>query len=252
MRALFIGLAAALLPGSVFAADWRGPMYEPAPIESRYHSWSGTYIGGQGGFTQQRLRTNDGLLSDPLGLNADLVIPFGKGSGNTASYGGFIGFNAQWEDIVLGFEFNYNRLDKGTTSSRTFGTTYTFDPAVGPVPAIANGTATQRITDLFGGRFRAGYSTGIFLPYATVGVVVARGEAERFGSVTEIGGPNFVAGSLTSTSATPFGFSVGGGVDVAITSNLFARAEIEYVGLRESKGIRGQMTTYRAGLGYRF
>ncbi|BAT61646.1 hypothetical protein GJW-30_1_04206 [Variibacter gotjawalensis] len=249
MRKILLALAAITIASEAGAADLRGPMYD-APVEQRF-DWSGTYVGGHGGFTQQRLTTLNGVLTDPLGGNADLVFPFARGSGNTASYGGFIGFNAQWDDIVLGFEFTYNRLDRGTSSTLTNATTYNF--GAGAVPALATGTSTQHISDLFGGRFRAGWSTGIFLPYASVGFVVARGESERVGVVTSVANPAiFRAGSLVSDNATPFGFSVGAGVDMMITQNLFARAELEYVGLRESKGVGGQFTTYRAGLGLKF
>lgn len=253
MRGFVLALAAFMLPSSAFAADYmRGPMYE-GPVAPRVHDWSGTYVGGHGGFSQQRLRTNDASLTDSLGLNQALIFSHGVGSGSTASYGGFIGFNAQWEDVVLGFEFNYSRMHEGVTSSRSFSTSYIFDQNIGPVPATATGTASQHITDLFGGRFRAGWSTGWIMPYATVGVVVGRGESFRTGVVVENADPtNFRGGSLSSLSATPFGFSAGLGVDMAITSNIFARAEIEYVGLRESKGIAGQFTTARAGVGYKF
>lgn len=249
MRALTLGLSLLLAPTFALAADYGGPA-EPPSFKSRVHDWSGFYLGGQGGYTNQKLDATPGVLSDPAGNNPALTFPFPPASGNTGSYGAFMGYSAQWEDIVLSAEVNYNRLSKGLSASSTFGTTYTFDPVVGPVPATATGTSTTRITDMFGARLRAGWATGWMMPYATVGVVVARGEATRTGVVTD--GVNVVAGQLATTSATPFGFSAGLGIDMAITSNIFARAEIEYVGLRESKGISAQFTTFRAGLGYKF
>lgn len=263
MRKILIAIAAMVVPGVASAADYSsGPMYDEAPA-ARIHNWSGTYFGAQGGFTQAKIHSWESIsVTDPSGLNQPVTVPLGKGSANGASYGGFVGYNAQWEDIVLGFEFNYNRFDKGADYAYTYRGNYIFDAALGAQPASITATTSTRITDMFGGRFRAGWATGWMMPYAAVGVVVARGDSATSMLISNATGTINIpvvpvgagvgATGWRTDSATPFGFSAALGVDMAITSNIFARAEIEYIGLRESKGVAGQMTTYRAGLGYRF
>jgi opacity protein-like surface antigen len=94
------------------------------------------------------------------------------------SYGGFIGYNWQWDQIVLGAELNVNR------PTFTVATTGSLSRSVAPgdgliYHTLIEGSASLRITDYGTIRGRAGYATGIFLPYAALGVAVARAQAAR-------------------------------------------------------------------------
>jgi len=44
-----------------------------------------------------------------------------KGSTGSRSFGSFIGYNFQWDDVVLGAELNYNRMSLGTGAQDTVG-----------------------------------------------------------------------------------------------------------------------------------
>jgi outer membrane immunogenic protein len=94
----------------------RGPQYEePAPA----YRWSGVYGGGQVGFSVAPIDFAGGvssLVSHILRVTAienDQHISnwplLGKRNPAGASFGGFVGYNWQWEDAVTGFELNYNR-----------------------------------------------------------------------------------------------------------------------------------------------
>ena len=48
------------------------------------------------------------------------------------------------------------------------------------------------------------------------------------------------------------GFTVGLGVDVALTPNIFARGEWEFVGFAPINGIRASINTGRVGIGVHF
>jgi opacity protein-like surface antigen len=49
-----------------------------------------------------------------------------------------------------------------------------------------------------------------------------------------------------------YGFSVGGGIDVALTSNIFVRGELEYVRFAPIGDILVSVTTARLGAGLKF
>ncbi len=122
-----------------------------------------------------------------------------KADTNGNSFGGFAGYNFQFEDAVLGFEVNYSRMSlnarrtdshiTGHLCERCWGTpghhfVYRF--------LTVDGSAAIRITDLMTLRARAGWAAGQFLPYAFVGFAVARADVSsiRDGTVHTGGFPD--------------------------------------------------------------
>jgi outer membrane immunogenic protein len=79
-------------------------------------------------------------------------------------------------------------------------------------------------------RARAGYAFDRFLPYLTGGVA--------FGDV------KFTSNGITAVSDTRVGWTVGGGVEYAVTDNWLVRAEVRYVDL-------GEKSTFIAPAGVR-
>jgi outer membrane immunogenic protein len=49
-----------------------------------------------------------------------------------------------------------------------------------------------------------------------------------------------------------YGFSVGGGFDVALTPNIFVRGEFEYTQFAPISNITVSISTVRAGAGFKF
>jgi opacity protein-like surface antigen len=125
------------------------------------------------------------------------------------------------------------------------------------------------LTDYTEARARAGYVVGNLLPYGFVGVVV--GQASY--SVTTLAN---VAQSTMSTPVFPcidngstcqnfafsnsagqsnallYGFSVGGGLDWALTQNIFVRGEFELVEFAPISSILVYIVSARAGAGFKF
>ena len=212
-------LIAAAMTAQAAAADMpetvlRGSYTEPAP--SGYARWDGVSLGAQFGYSN--------LTADFASVSTTTPLP--KVSTNSAQYGGFLGYNAQWDELVLGVEGAYNRANSLSATG-------------------VNGTlsSTFKLVDYATLRARAGYAFGQFLPYAFFGAAAGR---VNYATVS--------AGTTTSSRDNGYtaGFTTGLGIDVAILPNVFVRAEYEYVLFAPIGGIRSSVNTARAGVGIRF
>lgn len=190
----------------------RGGYSETPPAYTR---WDGLSFGAQLGYSN---------------LNADFTSAtaaggLAKATSNSPQYGGFIGYNIQWDDLVIGFEGAYDRQNSLTVSS-----------------ASSSASSSLKLIDYATFRARAGYAFGQFLPYAFLG-----GAAGRFNYAT-------VEGTQISRRDNQYaaGFTAGLGIDVAVLPNVFVRAEYEYVLFSPFGDIRTNMNTARAGIGVRF
>ena len=112
----------------------------------------------------------------------------GKASTSGAIGGGFVGFNTQWQDAILGLELNYNRAK--------FFTNAPVDPITRVTAAGGNvyllnlsGDASMRITDFGSLRIRAGWSFGNFMPYGTLGLAAGRADVTRSARVAGVENP---------------------------------------------------------------
>jgi len=148
----------------------------------------------------------------------NLDLP-GANTTNGPVFGGFLGYNFQWDQLVIGFDTGY---------------TY---PAV---LDFSTATTHFKLVDYVPMRARAGYAFGSFLPYALLGVAVGR---FNYGDI--------VAGT-GKTNAFNAGFVTGLGVDWAITPGVFVRAEWEYVAFAAVGGSISQINTGQLGVGLRF
>src|SRR6202048_4461126 len=80
-------------------------------------NWQGFYIGGQGGYgsgDENFAGTNQNMLAALLDHNviqemqvSQWNLGLGKASARTSGYGGFAGYNWQWDDVVIGLEASY-------------------------------------------------------------------------------------------------------------------------------------------------
>jgi opacity protein-like surface antigen len=252
------------------------PRYVPgSPV---YHRWEGLYVGGQAGFASSGVGFSGGVadLVENILRNTTIQAEFNPAQWinlpnqavTRGSFGGFIGYNVQFEDTFVGVEGNYNRTDirmvSGDTIARVVNTSDGYRNAVS-----LSGTGSIHITDYGTLRGRFGWIYNRFIPYGFVGVAVARATVSRSASVSVIGtdanpacfGPpnvclppfNFAASqSDTKEGAFAYGWALGTGIDWAITSNLFLRGEYEYVGFAKFNGTRLHIQTVRAAAGIKF
>jgi outer membrane immunogenic protein len=291
IRRLISGIAIAGFAQTALAAD---PGYSPEffdPGPALYFNWGGFYFGASGGGGTADAEFGNGalsLLSSTLvttPLATALQLPSGALSlppDNTSfsSFGGFAGYNTQWESAILGLEVNYHRtsLDTSAFSSvPTFAITGSGNVAFFNVDASVS--SRIRLTDYGTIRGRAGWALGNFLPYATLGLAIGRADVTNTALVHFTGLNN--SGAVVANVDVPItqihkdkfavGYAIGLGVDWMLMSGLFVRAEYEFVEFANF-GDRSEfpnsnffsavpiefvqrkltMNTVRLGLGYKF
>jgi len=218
MRRL-LGTAAllALAIGPATAADLKPPpMYKKAPVAAVY-SWSGFYIGLNGGYSWGRSSTDFTVT----GVTVDSVSQ----DLNGWLFGGQIGYNWQVQTFVFGVEADIQATgQKGTFDFAT--------PTVCPINNIAvlrcitgNGSVEQKLPWFGTLRARLGVTpSATWLLYVTGGL--AYGEVDTNATFT-------IASASTSASfdTTRTGWVVGGGAEWAISGPWTAKIEYLYMDL---------------------
>ncbi|NYG43736.1 opacity protein-like surface antigen [Bradyrhizobium sp. IAR9] len=234
-------------------------------------NWQGSYIGAQAGYGSSDENFNGSTSNMMAALLADTLIEssmgvsqwnlgLGKASQRTTGYGAFVGYNAQWDDVVLGLEVSWLHGRFGGSSSaseRRVSPTALSDGNFHDVTATS--TSSISISDIGTFRGRAAYAWGCFLPYMFAGLALGSADIVRTVSVqdrvsaTQLGVYTPLA-PLTSTDAQHnhliYGYTAGLGVDVNLVGGLFMRAEYEYI--RFTSQVDTSINTVRAGLGYKF
>lgn len=240
----------------------------PDTYGPRVVNWEGFYIGGQAGVGESDMNFTGATRDVAAHLLANTSIESGgsvsswpvgsKASARGDGFGGFAGYNSQWDDVVLGVEASYMHGKFGGTQTESMGRVFT--DGQGYTDDITyTSTATMRLTDIGTFRARAGYAFGSFLPYMFGGLALGQADIIRTATITgtqdKVGGsPSHINVSLSQTdgkySHLVYGYSAGLGVDVNLTAGLFLRAEWEYI--RFTSPIDTAVNTVRAGLGYKF
>jgi opacity protein-like surface antigen len=235
---LIAGIAVAGIARAAGAADLPVPdLFTPSPVTSA--DWSGFYLGGQVAYTHANLKFDNGasdvmnnLLASGLpgspGLAAAIATPF-KAATAAGAFGAYIGYNTQWESVILGVEGNYNRTSINPFASQTVQLAL-------PNLGTATASSAAHLTDYATIRARAGYIMGRFLPYAMFGLAIGRAnfaDSARLQFVPVINGiPQpfvDVTATATQSSTIGYGYMAGVGVDVLLMSGLFLRAEYEFI-----------------------
>ncbi len=265
-------LLAAVMVGAAAGAQAADlPDFLRGSIGSAPPMWQGFYVGGQAGYGSSDENFNGSTTSMTQALLANTLIEsamgvaewnlgLGKVSAQSSGYGGFTGYNSQWNDVVLGLEMSYLHGNFGGQTSAT--------EARSSVSALADGnfhdvTATSAasisISDMATFRGRAAYSFGCFLPYLFGGFALGNADISRSINVQDVVSPTqFGRGTALAPLNTTdlmsnhliYGYTAGAGIDINLTGGLFMRAEWEYV--RFTDQVDTSINTVRAGLGYKF
>lgn len=197
VAALGLSVAAVQAP----AADYpvlRGSQIEDTPPPPDFFSgtakWSGFYFGGTAGYISGQFdayKQSDALAQQVFGTlairdSAMNLLRFGKASNDKFNFGGFIGYNFQFGDAVLGIEAEYLRANIQTDQRGSISRLYT-DVFPTTIPAAPNvdavntqtavtvdGHSATKIDDLAILKARAGYAFGNFMPFANIGLAVGR------------------------------------------------------------------------------
>ena len=206
----------ALTACSAFAADLSPRMYAkaPAPMVNPIYSWTGLYIGANGGCGGSRQTIN----SFPAADATDAFFGDFTTDGGGCFGGGQIGYNYQFSgNWVVGIE-----ADAQAASIKGRGTIYEDDFA-------ESSTYQHKLTSFGTVRGRLGWATTWgatpILPYITGGWAWGR---NKVSVVTDIGDtPTFA----TSDAATHSGWTIGGGLEVAVAHNWTLKGEYLYLDL---------------------
>jgi len=243
------------------------------PESPSYPRWSGFYAGGHLGYATSHMDfTNVAgpLLSATLrGLTLEnSSVPstplFGAQDAQGSSYGAFIGYNSQWEAIVLGAELNYNRTS--VTGSQSATLEFITSDSGNTLDTIVKGTASAHITDYGTIRGRVGYIVGNFLPYATVGLAAGHADINNSTTVSfrcmTVNLPSCSAvGNFIILPPQPqgeilskwlYGYSAGLGLEAAVLPNVFVRGEWEFIQFGPFSDARANLNALRVGGGVRF
>jgi outer membrane immunogenic protein len=189
---LFVAASALVSVGSAIAADL--DTLPPPPVSNlrpATYDWSGFYVGAWAGLA----------CLDGRGSLTDNITPSGPwaNGGCGIKGGGLAGYNFQMEDIVFGAE-----ADLGTTGdivrNTEAGADFRFN---------MNYLATVR--------GRVGWAVDDTLFYVTGGGAYAQGELN-----------GIVAATPSHLKADQFGWTVGAGIEHAMTDRLRLRLEYDY------------------------
>ena len=245
----FIGAIAALALGapvtSALAADLRLPVKAPPPVAVVVYNWTGFYVGGNAGYSWGRdpidvSSSSRTRVFRAFGLPAETLIsdvtvgpvPLASGTADIEGgvLGGQIGYNWQSGAWVFGLE-----TDLQWTGQK--GSVQFCAPAGCPLGALT--AVVEHKLNWFGTfRARAGWLIDPrVLLYATGGLA--------YGEVETNFGAGFVGFPLAAVSAkdTRVGWTVGGGVEGALSNNWTVKAEYLYMDLGSAPGASGSSTT---------
>lgn len=183
--------------GNSVAADLRGKgVLPPAPELPTFYDWRGIYLGGQVGYSWGSDRSSEFTSAGrlPLGRSFDY-------SPSSFIGGARLGFNYQLGAIVVGVEGDIEGMNAAEGKGDLGGTVRVRQDWQGSV------------------RARLGYSLDRLMVYATGGVAFTKLE---YAYVSPLAG-------LTETSNTSrTGWTVGGGVDYALTDSLILGLDYRY------------------------
>jgi outer membrane immunogenic protein len=194
MRWVFCLLMVFGMASPALAADYdlpilRGtavPVVAPvAPVmtvgPATFTRWSGFYVGGVASYnnaTTDFVNATQPLIHFSLRsttleqqVQPSTIAVLGRGADNAFGGGAFLGYNTQWQDLIIGVEATYTRTNLNTTA--TASAVARIFPTVTDAVAL-NASGRLNLTDYGEARFRAGYVVGNLLPYGFVGLAVGR------------------------------------------------------------------------------
>jgi outer membrane immunogenic protein len=240
-----LAISALAISGTAMAADMRMPM-KAAPPPVVVATWTGFYLGVNGGYSWGRSETDVGYFNTLTGL--PIVAPAGSVTSGTARLdggvaGGQLGYNWQTSNWVWGLEADLQWSGERGSSTFNCATTLIGGPCIPGftfVPAAAAGgtvmTLDQRIEWFGTVRARGGFLINPdVLLYATGGLAYGsiRSDAALSTFAFPIG-PLVTATSRTTT--TNVGWTVGAGIEGKFNRNWSARLEYLYMDLGNVDG----------------
>jgi opacity protein-like surface antigen len=271
MRRLLIAIGLIGMMSDAFAADLDDlPMLRGSdtfvPAFPAYPSWEGFYVGGHA--TYGNANADFSNATQPLAAfslrNSTLGNEFapdrwpvlGTADTGAAGLGGFAGYNTQWDNAVIGMEFNYTHssLNAGASSNPIERIVSTSDGITHHV--LLTGSGSMHVEDFASLRARFGWVAGQFMPYAMIGLAVGSTDTNISETIVDVqtktGSPPAIFSDTQTKSKNPlflYGYSAGLGFDFALTRHIFARVEYEYIQWLPVWQITSHLNMARLGVG---
>lgn len=220
VKLLSIPLAAAFAALPAYGADLYAPgvSAKDAPMYDAVPNWTGFYLGVNGGYGWGAARSTLSTAAIDNGVLITALPPAGDTSKFWTSGGfggGQLGYNLQRDRFVFGIEADIQSAD---ITGKAFSESVTGN--------ITTDAWVKSRLDWFGTvRGRLGYSYGGSLIYATGGFA--------YGGVRDslIQTVNATAAGSDGRNATLTGYTVGGGLEYALTPVWSVKAEYQYINL---------------------
>jgi outer membrane immunogenic protein len=286
MRWVICALVALALPTASFAADlgsdW-GDLRGPEPVgPANFANWTGVYFGGDYSYSNGSAAFSNAtapLVAQSL-IELELEAAaapsewpvLGSGTTRASGWGGFVGYNTQWQDLILGLEGDYTHSPFTVIAPQApiLNRLVAAGSDQYSVNLVAAGTLT--VNDYGSVRARAGWVLGNFLPYGFAGLALGNANyavntliygQQNSSQVNPslpcdpIANPTTCVDYAFSNSSGRngvllYGLSLGGGLDVALTRNIFVRGEYEYIRFAPVSNISATIATVRGGVGVKF
>lgn len=236
----------------------------PAPYEGNFN-WSGFYFGGFAGQSQTRFRTDRGVMDLANGLfNATTVlnelspgelVRTSPRDDRGVTFGGFTGYNMAFGDAVIGFEAEYSRVGQSASASTREVR------VISGGDIYINSVQNSQLNDYANARLRFGYAYGRIMPYFTIGAAAGRFDTNiavtgDYRSPTNnyttsyVGYPRTFGGPKKDVWG--YGWSIGGGVEAALTDNIVLRGEYLFTSFNNVEGVTVNVNTARVGAALKF
>jgi outer membrane immunogenic protein len=263
----------------------------PGGLSNTSRNWDGWYAGGQVGYSSANMDFSHSVksLTNFMERNSVLQDPLAQWSllsnnhAQTTGFGGFVGRNWQWEDLVFSVEANYNYMNSLQSSSTNGMTRLIVNPSGENPPdghthtyvTTLSGTGALEVKDVVTMRGRAGWAVGDALPYVFGGLAVGRVDVSRAATVAydkydDYDVTQTIAGVTTTTHHTDYlgsssqssqerrsnsyvaGWTAGLGMEYMLWGCMFVRGEWEYVRFVNVKDMSISTNSARLGIGYKF
>jgi outer membrane immunogenic protein len=201
---IIAGIALGALIGAPASAADMAVTKTPVAKEPPFvvYTWNGFYIGLQGGSGWSHV-----VQTDPRPFTSDAYQP------NGGIIGGTLGFNVQYDHLVVG-------LEADGSSSWIKGYTIGTDPLAGNCGGVPQ-RCFSNLESFATFRGRAGFAMDNVLPYLTGGLAV--------GWLNGQDGDVPANGAFGTGTKTVVGWTVGGGVEAMFNPKWSAKVEYLYV-----------------------
>lgn len=262
MKKIVLLASVAFVSGtSAFAADLQGRRVAPvAPVIPAF-TWTGFYAGLNAGVNWSSRNVETILNGSEMATGTypamvQALSPQPYSNSRTGFIGGAqIGYNYQINQFVIGAEADFMGMGvskrSGTTgtgaSAQDAGDFIGTPPGAVTLNSVATGAVSTKITQNWLGtvRARAGFAADRFLVYATGGLAYGNVKLQSSASLnydqtftdnttSPPGVTPFMAGTVPwagSKTSTQVGYTVGAGVEYAVTNNWIIRGEYLYYNL---------------------